>query len=175
MRELEVFLPLTLLIMSAEDQISGWIRLLGLVWTGVFVLFPLFNRDKLRVGDLIAGTIVIHAPRTKLKKDITSVSPVVNAARFAFTDAELDTYGIHELHVLEDVLRQSTSEIKTRVADRIREKIGRKKQDGEDDLPFLEAYYAALRARLEQKMLFGERKEDKFDTGKRSATPGETS
>lgn len=166
MRELEVFLPLSLLLMTVEDEVSAWIRLLGIAWTAVFVLFPLFNRDKLRVGDLIAGTIVIHAPRTKLKKDITSAAPLSTAASFAFTPAELDAYGIHELHVLEDVLRQSTREIKARVAERIREKIGREKQTGEDDLAFLEAYYGALRSRLEQQMLFGERKEDKFDTGR---------
>lgn len=165
MRELEVFLPLSLLLMTAEDEVSGWIRLLGIAWTGVFVLFPLFNRDKLRVGDLIAGTIVIHAPRTKLKQDITSPTPFSRGSTYQFTEAELDTYGIHELHVLEDVLRQSTKEIKARVAERIRGKIGREKGEGEDDVAFLEAYYAALRARLEQKMLFGERKVDKFDTG----------
>ena len=34
MRELEVFLPLTLLVMGAEDDISNWIRLLALVWAG---------------------------------------------------------------------------------------------------------------------------------------------
>ena len=32
--------------------------LLGIIWTGAFVLFPLFNRDRLRVGDLVAGTMV---------------------------------------------------------------------------------------------------------------------
>ncbi|MEM5516733.1 RDD family protein [Henriciella sp. AS95] len=167
MRELEVFLPLSLLLMTAEDQVSAWIRLLGVAWAGVFVLFPLFNRDKLRVGDLIAGTIVIHAPRTKLKQDITSVAPARKDPAYQFTDTELDAYGIHELHVLEDVLRQSTKEIKARVAERIRDKIGRKTREGEDDVAFLEAYYAALRARLEQRMLFGERKTDKFDTGNR--------
>lgn len=166
MRELEVFLPLSLLLMTVEDEVSAWIRLMGVAWTAVFVLFPLFNRDKLRVGDLIAGTIVIHAPRTKLKKDITSAAPLATSSNFAFTTAELDAYGIHELHVLEDVLRQSTREIKARVAERIREKIGREQQTGEDDLAFLESYYAALRHRLEQQMLFGERKEDKFDTGR---------
>ena len=165
MRELEVFLPLSLLLMTVEDEVSAWIRLMGIAWTAVFVLFPLFNRDKLRVGDLIAGTIVIHAPRTKLKHDITSAAPLAKASTYAFTPAELDAYGIHELHVLEDVLRQSTREIKARVAERIRGKIGREKEAGEEDLAFLEAYYAALRARLEQRMLFGERKEDKFDTG----------
>ncbi|WP_084418000.1 RDD family protein [Henriciella litoralis] len=166
MRELEVFLPLTLLIMTAEDAVSNWIRLMAFCWTGVFVLFPLFNRDKLRVGDLIAGTIVIHAPKVKLQKDITSVSPLPAAKGFAFTTAELDAYGIHELHVLEDVLRQSTKEIKARVAERIRAKIGREKAPEESDLAFLEAYYGALRGRLEQRMLFGERKADKFDTGR---------
>jgi uncharacterized RDD family membrane protein YckC len=166
MRELEVFLPLSLLLMTVEDEVSAWIRLMGVAWTAVFVLFPLFNRDKLRVGDLIAGTIVIHAPRTKLKKDITSAAPLATSSNFAFTTVELDAYGIHELHVLEDVLRQSTREIKARVAERIREKIGREQQAGEDDLAFLESYYAALRHRLEQQMLFGERKEDKFDTGR---------
>ncbi len=165
MRELEVFLPLSLLLMTVEDEVSALIRLLGVAWTAVFVLFPLFNRDKLRVGDLIAGTIVIHAPKVKLQKDITSVAPTPSNSGFQFSDAELDAYGIHELHVLEDVLRQSTDEIKERVAGRIREKIARDKQANEDDLAFLEAYYAALRARLEQRMLFGERKEDKFDTG----------
>ena len=29
--------------------------LFGVVWAGVFALFPLFNRDHLRVGDLVAG------------------------------------------------------------------------------------------------------------------------
>ena len=165
MRELEVFLPLTLLIMGSDNAVSAWIRLLALVWAGVFVLFPLFNSDKLRVGDLIAGTMVIHAPRVKLKKDITSAEPLPTASQLNFTTAELDAYGIHELHVLEDVLRQSTPEIKTKVADRIRAKIGRDPGADEDDLAFLETYYAALRARLEQRMLFGERKADKFDTG----------
>ncbi len=174
MRELEVFLPLSLLLMTVEDEVSAWIRLMGIAWTAVFVLFPLFNRDKLRVGDLIAGTIVIHAPKTRLKKDITSAAPLAAATAYNFTAAELDAYGIHELHVLEDVLRQSTREIKSRVAERIRDKIGREKAAGEEDLAFLEAYYAALRARLEQRMLFGERKEDKFDTGSKGPQEGKT-
>ena len=35
------------------------------------------------------------------------------------------------------------------------------------DRVFLEAYYRALRAELESKMLFGIRRKDKFDTGER--------
>ncbi len=165
MRELEVFLPLSVLLSFAFDAVSGWINLLLLVWCGIFVLFPLFNRDKLRVGDLIAGTMVLHAPKVRLLKDVASAAPAPAAsADFAFTAAQLDAYGIHELHVLEDVLRQSTREIKANVAQRIRTKIDWEVVPGKTDLEFLEAYYAALRKRLEQRMLFGEKKADKFDT-----------
>jgi hypothetical protein len=97
--------------------------------------------------------------------DITSAAATADAAsRYAFTQPQTEAYGIHELHVLEDVLRQSTPEVKTQVAARIRAKIGWTAGEGETDLAFLEAYYAALRRRLEQRMLLGERKADKYDT-----------
>ncbi|HAW56807.1 MAG TPA: RDD family protein, partial [Hyphomonas sp.] len=83
--------------------------------------------------------------------------------RFAFTPQQAEAYGIHELHVLEDVLRQSTQDVKAQVALRIRQKIGWQAQPGETDIAFLEAYYATLRRRLEQRMILGERKTDKFD------------
>jgi hypothetical protein len=50
------------------------------------------------------------------------------------------------------------------VAARIRLKIA---WDGPADIPdrtFLNAYYASLRGRLETRMLFGQRRKDKFDT-----------
>lgn len=165
-REIEVFLPLQFLLMTAFSDtadVSGWIAIAGLLWSGVFLFLPLFNRDKLRAGDMIAGTWVIHAPRAKLLADISSTRPAGDAANaFAFTSSQVEVYGIHELHVLEDVLRQSTPEIKASVAERIRAKIGWKPEPGETDLAFLEAYYAALRGRLEHRLLMGERKADKF-------------
>ena len=162
-REIEIGLPFQFAMMGG-DGASGWMALLGIIWSGVFLLFPIFNKDKMRVGDLIAGTWVIRTPKTKLMHDITSAaSSQETASRFAFTTAQADAYGIHELHVLEDVLRQSTAEIKQQVAARIRSKIGWTQQAGETDLTFLEAYYAALRRRLEQRMLLGDRKADKFD------------
>jgi uncharacterized RDD family membrane protein YckC len=162
-RELEIGLPFQFVLMGG-DGFGAWMALLGLVWSGVFLLFPIFNKDKMRVGDLIAGTWVIKAPKAKLMDDITSAAARPEAAsRYVFTQAQTEAYGIHELHVLEDVLRQSTQEIKTQVAARIRAKIGWAPIDGETDLSFLEAYYAALRRRLEQRMLLGERKADKFD------------
>ena len=163
-REIEVGLPIQFALMGG-DGAGAWIGLLGLIWSGIFLLFPIFNKDKMRVGDLIAGTWVIRSPKTKLMHDITSAakSSPDTASRFAFTTEQADAYGIHELHVLEDVLRQSTNEIKAQVASRIRDKIGWTKTAGETDLAFLEAYYAALRRRLEQRMLLGQRKADKFD------------
>jgi uncharacterized RDD family membrane protein YckC len=162
-REIEVGLPFQFLLMGG-DQLGAWMALLGLLWSGVFLFFPVFNKDKLRVGDLIAGTWVIKAPKAKLMGDIAQVT--VTAPRtgmFAFTPEQADAYGIHELHVLEDVLRQSTGDIKQQVAERIRTKIGWTAHPGETDIAFLEAYYAALRRRLEQRMLMGDRKTDKFD------------
>ncbi|MFN4224725.1 MAG: RDD family protein [Hyphomonas sp.] len=164
-REIEVGLPIQFALMGASDSFGAWMALFGLLWSGVFLLFPVFNRDKMRVGDLIAGTWVIKAPRARLMDDIASAATVADSgARFVFTPQQADAYGIHELHVLEDVLRQSTADIKAQVAARIRVKIGWTKTDGETDLAFLEAYYAALRRRLEQRMLLGERKADKYDT-----------
>jgi hypothetical protein len=49
------------------------------------------------------------------------------------------------------------------VAERIRAKIGWRAQAGETDTAFLSAYYAALRGRLETRLLFGHRRKDKFD------------
>lgn len=164
MRELEVFLPIGLILgfMNAEADINGWISFMMLIWGGIFALFPVFNAEKLRAGDLIAGTMVIHAPKVQLLKDIASKGPESIFDEALFTPAQLDIYGIHELHVLEDVLRQSTSEIRKTVADRIKTKIA---WDGQQvsDRDFLERFYAALRKHLEQRMLFGERKTDKFD------------
>jgi uncharacterized RDD family membrane protein YckC len=166
MREVEIGLPLQFLFMGG-DQVGAWIALLGLAWSGVFMLFPLFNKDKMRVGDLLAGTWVIKAPKAQLMQDIVSAvtSPELGA-RFAFTPQQVDAYGIHELHVLEDVLRQSAPVVKQQVAARIRAKVGWDPGTGETDLAFLEAYYAALRKRLEQRMLLGERKSDKYDVGR---------
>ena len=168
MREVELGLPLQFVAMGlGSDQISGWMALFGLCWSGVFLFFPVFNKDKMRVGDLLAGTWVIKAPKAQLMSDIvTAVKATEQGNRFAFTPQQADAYGIHELHVLEDVLRQSTPEIKQQVAERIRAKIGWVPGPGETELAFLEAYYAALRKRLEQRMLLGERKSDKYDVGR---------
>lgn len=161
MRELEVYLPLTFLFMGGQ-AVDGVLKLLGFLWCGVFVLFPLFNKDRLRVGDLVAGTWVVKAPRHKLLVDL-SVEGGERVAHYDFTTRQLDAYGVHELHVLEDVLRRRDKRTLQAVAQRIRAKIGWTPNGLEYDDDFLSAYYAALRGRLESRLLMGHRKRDKYD------------
>ena len=161
MRELEVYLPLSFLVQRASD-LDAWLVTLGIVWSGVFVLFPLFNRDRLRVGDLVAGTWVVKTPRRRLLRDMADSRYEPHIA-FAFSLAQLDAYGVKELHVLEDVLRRYDAATVRAVAERIRGKIGWTRGATEGDGDFLDAYYRALRGRLESRLMFGRRRKDKFD------------
>lgn len=163
MRELEVWIPLTVLFSPAGgDRVGGWMFLLGFAWCAVFVLFPLFNRDRLRAGDLAAGTWVVRSPRRTLKRDIAD-DGAARSGRFAFSERQVQAYGVRELQVLEDVLRVADQRTMKAVAERIRKKIDWASGSDESDGDFLAAYYAALRARLEQRLLFGHRRRDKHD------------
>jgi len=105
MRELEVFLPLSLLVTQAgQGGVDSWMYLLAFLWAAIFVFFPLFNRDRLRLGDLVGGTWVVRTPRRKLTRDMADDGSE-QLARYDFTLAQLDAYGAKELHVLESVLR----------------------------------------------------------------------
>ena len=161
MRELELFLPLVFLF-SRGNAVENWTILAGIVWCFVFVLFPLFNRDRLRAGDFIGGTWVLKTPKQTLLPDLTGERDG-KAAPATFTLAQLDAYGVKELQVLESVLRSNQPQAIEAVADRIRKKIGWTKRADEVDREFLSLYYAALRRRLEQRLLFGVRKRDKHD------------
>jgi uncharacterized RDD family membrane protein YckC len=163
MREVEFYLP-ALFLVSRAHGVDAVLILLGVLWTGALALFPLFNRDRLRLGDLLAGTWVVLAPVHRLLPDMAG-TPLGTAApeHIRFSKAQLDLYGVKELQVLEQVLRRRNMETVRGVADRIRTKIGWVKRSHESDFEFLDAYYAALRARLEQQMLLGRRRKDKFD------------
>lgn len=157
-RELEIFLPLMMLgVGVAEDAVSGWLMLAGVLWSLTLSLFLLFNRDRMRMGDLIAGTWVVMAQRVKLDADIATSA---QSEAMQFGDAELAVYGIFELQELERVLRGRDPRAMREVADAIRAKIGR--AIAEEDDVFLLSYYRQLKARLERKLLFGKRREDKY-------------
>ncbi|MES2904486.1 MAG: RDD family protein, partial [Pseudomonadota bacterium] len=49
MREIEVFLPLSFFAQqSAQGTADTFLTLFSLLWSGIFLFFPLFNRDRLR-------------------------------------------------------------------------------------------------------------------------------
>jgi uncharacterized RDD family membrane protein YckC len=164
-RELELFLPMIALF-APEAVFAGApaiARLAATAWMLVFGLLPLMNRDRLRVGDLVAGTVVVRTPDAVLLEDLALARA---REALAVTDEQLDVYGVYELQVLEDVLRRRgqpghEDAVRT-VAAKIREKIGWK-DGGTDDERFLDAFYGALRARLEKRLLFGKRRADKHD------------
>jgi uncharacterized RDD family membrane protein YckC len=172
-RDLEFFLPMIALA-APESVISsggGVVRALALVWMFVFALMPLFGKFRLRVGDLISGTVVVRQPETSLLKDLASkTSSPKNReleADFFFTKEQLDLYGIAELQVLEDLMRRreegrADRDVVAAVCERIKKKIGWTDTNGlRDTVPFLQEFYKAQRAHLEKKMLLGERKEKK--------------
>ena len=155
LRELEFFLPLTALFSYGD----GWlVWLAGLGVAGTFLLFPLFNRDNLRVGDLLAGSWVVRQPRRQLSHTVGQRNRR-GGAEFIFTDAQLDAYGEFELQKLEEVLRREDYASLVVVSQAIRRRINW--TGGGDELEFLEAYYTALCLRLERGMLFGRRRADK--------------
>ena len=156
MREIEVFLPFTLLLSQGGPGLL--LSVAGLLWTGTFALFPLFNRDRMRVGDLLAGTWVVHVPRRTLLPDLMKAGAKPD---ITFTQAQVDAYGVRELQTLEQVLRTRDPDTLAAVAKRIRARIGWSGRG--DDLAFLDAYYGALRHRLERRLLFGHRRRDKHD------------
>lgn len=163
MREIEVFLPLSFLgAQAAAGTADAFLTIFALGWSGIFLFFPLFNRDRLRVGDLVAGTWVVQAVRRTLSADLGAAA---DRPRRIFPDAALALYGVHELHTLEDVIRGGDALARITVAAAIRRKAGL--ADDGDDEGFLADYYAALCARLEGGLLVGRRRRDKFSAAGR--------
>jgi uncharacterized RDD family membrane protein YckC len=159
MREIEIFLPLSFLaIESNASTADKTLTVCALLWSGIFLFFPLFNRDRLRVGDLLAGTWVVHVVRGALARDLASAA--VTRERWTFGEEALGLYGIFELQTLEEVLRRGDTNAIRTVAGSIRHKAGM--PDHGDDYDFLFDYYAALCSRLERDVLLGRRREDKF-------------
>ncbi len=173
MKEMEVFVPGTWLLVGAESGAAT--QAVVLAWIAVLVAIPRFNARRQRIGDMIAGTVVIIQPQAVLMPDLTAGRAPVRE-RFVFDAGQLDHYGRYELQTLEQVLQTETrGPAGTRdrrraslasISRAIRTKIGYREAVADDDaVAFLRAFYAAQRAYLEQRQLFGESREDKFHRG----------
>jgi uncharacterized RDD family membrane protein YckC len=164
-REVEIFIPLGILISARGAGVWEYLAL-G-VWLVGFVVLVFFNRDRMRAGDLIGGTLVITVPRQRLLQDLVETS-----SRFTFTAQQLEAYGALELQVLEELLRRPDAADKPPllrdVCDRITRKIGWKTPVPDAEIvTFLRDFYTAQRAYLEREQLFGRARADKHQAGHR--------
>lgn len=165
LRDIELFLPLVFLASASDGGDMGAAGIAATAWFLVFALFPCFNKDRLRAGDLIAGSWVVEAPKRKLEAAMSASqaksASIAPGTAYRFGEAELSVYGEYELQTLERVLRDNRREALVAVHETICHKIGWDPGAG-DERAFLEAFYTQLRARLESGMRLGKRKADKF-------------
>lgn len=78
-REVEFFLPLTLLFTLSPDG-TVWRHLTALGWVMIIATLPLWNSGRLRAGDLIGGTQVIAMPQRVLLADLSLEAAAARAA-----------------------------------------------------------------------------------------------
>jgi uncharacterized RDD family membrane protein YckC len=157
-REAEIFVPLGAFFAIGH---SGLTQSALALWLVLLACVPLFTRERLRAGDMLAGTIVVALPKRALLPDL-----YVPTTNFTFTDRQLRSYGAFELQILEEVLRRppsrETTTLHADVADRIRARIEYAtpllRTQATD---FLTQFYAAQRNHLEREQLFGRLKESK--------------
>lgn len=164
MKEVEIFLPVTFLFGAVE--ISDWTGLGLFVWAVAVLIVPFANRRRQRLGDMVAGTLVVEQPRAVLLPDLADAR-ASTGVQMHFDMAQLSVYGRYELQALEAILRTPPTSAEGRkhvadVAQTIRQKIGYDAQvlpDG--DWPFLMEFYRQQREFLEGRHLLGDSREDK--------------
>jgi uncharacterized RDD family membrane protein YckC len=163
-REVECFIPLGILLSwgAAKQGTPNWEHLFIAIWLLFFAALPFVNRDRMRGGDLIGGTMVIALPRRVLSGDL-----VERVAQYVFSEPQLRAYGAFELQVLEELLRRPKSLETTRVLEEVRDKICHKigwttPVPPADTELFLREFYTAQRAFLEREQLFGKPRADKY-------------
>ncbi len=161
-RQAEFFFPVEMLMVT-----QGWIWSPGsilpaIIWIGAMIAIFYFSPDRLRAGDLIGGTIVIAVPKRILAEDLATEQHT-----FEFTYEQLQHYGVKELQVLEDVLRQpqntESARLRREISDRIQRRIGWTRPfSGREIEKFLVDFYTAQRAFLESRKNLGDERPDKF-------------
>jgi uncharacterized RDD family membrane protein YckC len=172
MKEVEVFMPMTTLL--AGEFANGWVGLGITVWMLCVLAVPLLNRRRQRLGDMIAGTIVVEQPRAALLPDLAAQRGV-RGNGFVFDADQLNVYGRFELQTLEKILRERSATYEaaqrlTEVVQAIRDRIRFEQPVAKhEDWDFLNDFYRQQREFLESRQLFGDTRENKFhargDTG----------
>ena len=161
-REVEMFLPLGILMSGGGGGAAALEQLSLAIWMLFFAVLPAINRDRMRGGDLIAGTMVIALPKRALSSDL--VEAVV---QFSFSEQQLRAYGAFELQVLEELLRRPDAPDAMRVLNEVCDKICRKigwtaPVPPNQVVLFLRDFYTAERAFLEREQLYGKARLDKY-------------
>lgn len=170
LKEVEFFTPLALIL--SVSALSGTARLILSGWLLVLVLVPLFNKKRQRIGDIVAGTVVVETPKSVLLRDLALASKG-DVAAYNFLPIHLDHYGRYELQTLERILHSRPTEPAQmahveKVFNAIIKKIGYTEPVGPTErLDFLFAFYKAQREHLEGHQLFGEVRENKFHAEKK--------
>ena len=84
-REVEMFIPLGMLMTWGKTETGGvsWENLAVAVWLLFFAALPFINRDRMRGGDLIAGTMVISMPKRALLGDLVERTAQIRLHRAA--------------------------------------------------------------------------------------------
>jgi len=162
-REAEFNLPLQVLLslplIALDPGQLG--PLFALIWLVGLMVVPLADRERRRVGDHLAGTVVVRKPATELLRDLAMAG---QARAPVFTPAQLAYYGEYELEVLEQLLRRPATPENRGAFATVRQQIEARigwAGPPVDDLVFLRAFYAAQRAHLEQRLVMGRRRRDK--------------
>ena len=165
MKEVEVFMPLTTLLSGSFA--NGWSGFAICVWMFAILVFPLLNKRRMRLGDMIAGTLVVEQPKAALLPDLAAQTKKADVG-FVFDVSHLNIYGRYELQALEGILRDrpTTPQARARVSDVVKT-IRRKIDYVEPLLPndhwaFLTDFYRQQREYLESRQLFGDARENKF-------------
>lgn len=164
MKEVEVFLPIATIFGAANQP--GVMEIVLLVWFVGVLIVPFVNKRNQRLGDMMAGTIVVETPKSVLLPDL-SLAPKTTGAAYEFRAEHLDIYGRYELQVLEDILRSPprTPEATSRVSE-VAQTIRRRTRYDEvipqsREWEFLQAFYRQQREYLESRHLFGDTRENK--------------
>lgn len=165
LRDVEIFVPLGLLLSPQQvTQIPSWMTFPAIGWIAIMVAIPALNYERLRIGDLLGGTVVISVPKASLQADKARQNTNEKQETIAFTTKQLAIYGELELEALADILRktdqqQAHVEDLQIIARAIATKIEYKGPEPSNaPLLFLRTFYAAQRSTLEKKLLFGQRK-----------------